>query len=293
MRWTAVVTMSLALGALFTGCSAGAPTRGPASSPDPTSNPARSVNASPSAEADTTESATAGPLATPSLDGSFAVADGRHLGLACWGEGSPTIMLVGGAPSDGIADFAGTPFLSRLAEHTRTCAYARAGVAGSDPGPAEPRDADDLDKDLAELLASAGIDDPVVLVGSSFGGMIAAYYAERHPEDVAGVVLLDVPAPDATLPLDEQLAWDHPDNPEHILAFSDFEHRFARDRPVIEAPLVVVTATDGASDLEDQRFWLEGNSKGTQVELPGGHEINDDDPVGSAAEVIKLVDAVR
>ncbi len=69
--------------------------------------------------------------------------------------------------------------------------------------------------DLRVLLAAAEVAGPYVLVGSSFGGMIVTYYAARHPEDVAGVVLLDVPAPMDTLTLEEipELAWGPPGEP--------------------------------------------------------------------------------
>ena len=165
---------------------------------------------------------------------------------------------------------------------------------GSDPAPNEPRDADDVIGDLHDLLGSAGIDTPVVLVGESFGGFLVSYYAAKHPEDVAGVVMLDAPAPDASLTLDEipEIAWDHSANPEHTDTLAGFEHRFARERLPIEAPLTVVTATAGQSDVEDQAIWLEISPISDQVELVGGHDIYASDPDGVAAEILKLVEAV-
>ena len=81
--------------------------------------------------------------------------------------------------------------------------------------PNKPRSADDVVDDLDTLLEAAEVDGPFVLAGSSFGGMIAAHFADRHSDDVAGVVLLDVPAPSATLSAEEipEIAWDHPTNP--------------------------------------------------------------------------------
>ncbi len=201
------------------------------------------------------------------------------------------MILVGGHPSDGIADFFPTAFGTRMAETTRTCAYSRSGYAGSDPAPLEPRTADDLIGDLHDLLESAGIDGPYVLVGQSFGGMVATYYAAMFPDGLEGVVLLDAPAPDASLTLEEipEIAWDHPANPEHTDTLAGFEHRFARERMPIEAPLTVITATDGASSLEDQATWLEISPSATQVELTGGHDIHLSDPDGVAAEISKVV----
>lgn len=115
------------------------------------------------------------PLVNPVIAGRFAMADGRKLAIKCWGEGSPTVILEGGHPSDGLAQFEGTEFARTVASHTRTCAYARAGYGGSDPAPDEPRDADDVIRDLEELLEAAKVGGPLVLVGSSFGGMIVTY----------------------------------------------------------------------------------------------------------------------
>lgn len=223
--------------------------------------------------------------------------DGRELVLLCEGDGSPTVVLEDGHPSEsgGIARFSSGGVWAEVAAHTRICAYDRAGYGDSDPAPNEPRDADDVVDDLRALLAAAGEEGPFVLVGSSFGGMIVSYYAAREPADVAGVVLLDVPAPTDTLTLEEipELAWDHPANPEHVDVIPEFETRFALNPEPIEAPLTVVTATDGQSDVADQAFWLQISPEATQVELEGGHDIDSDDPAGVAAVILEAVNAAR
>ncbi|MBA3235915.1 MAG: hypothetical protein H0T59_07980 [Chloroflexi bacterium] len=121
------------------------------------------------------------------------------------------------------------------------------------------------------------------------------YYAAKHPDDVVGVVLLDVPAPSAELTVEEipEIAWDHPENPERVDVVPEFETRFANERLPIEAPLTVVTATDGQSDVDDQSIWLEISPQATQVELDGRHDIYLEDPEGAAREVLRLVDAAR
>lgn len=118
-------------------------------------------------------------------------------------------------------------FTSALAEETRVCAYGRAGWDGSDPAPDEPRTADDVIDDLHNLLGAAEVVGPYVLVGSSFGGMVMTYYAATYSDDVVGMVLLDVPAPDASLSVDQipEIAWDHPTNLEHLDIVPEFEGR--------------------------------------------------------------------
>jgi pimeloyl-ACP methyl ester carboxylesterase len=115
------------------------------------------------------------------------VAPGRHLNLYCVGKGSPTVILETGMGVD-----AGTwGFVQpAVARHTRTCAYDRAGLGFSDPADRPGTAANAVD-DLHHLLAAAGIKPPYVLVGHSYGGMIVRLYADLHPRDVAGMVLVD------------------------------------------------------------------------------------------------------
>jgi pimeloyl-ACP methyl ester carboxylesterase len=245
--------------------------------------------------AQTTASTTLDPLASPTIEGLYVVDDGgRRLNLTCWGEGSPTVVLEAGHPDGaGITDFGGrgAAFTRALAAETRVCAYGRAGWDGSDPAPNEPRTADDVIDDLHNLLGAAGVDGPYVMVGSSFGGMVSTYYAATYPDDVVGVALLDVPAPDANLSVAmiPEIAWDHPTNLEHLDIVPEFEGRFANDPVTFPAPLAVVTASQGASSPEDQAVWLVASPDAHQVELEGGHEIYLDDPDGAASEVLALV----
>jgi pimeloyl-ACP methyl ester carboxylesterase len=245
-----------------------------------------------------------GPSVTQSVEPSagaglrrIAVADdGRELAILCEGEGSPTVILEDGIPSGGgIARFASGPLWDDLVAETRVCAYDRAGYGQADPAPNEPRSADDVVDDLHALLAAAGEEGPFVLVGSSGGGLIVSYYAAREPDGVAGVVLLDVPAPTDQLTVEEapEVAWDHPANPEHLDIVPEFETRFARNPEPMQAPLVVVTATGGQSNVEDQSFWLQVSPDARQVELEGGHNIDFDNPTGVIEQILAAVEAAR
>jgi hypothetical protein len=235
-------------------------------------------------------------LASPVVDGRFEVGENGALAMRCWGEGEPTVVLETGHPTPGgITDFDGSEFVRELASQTTICAYDRLGTGMSDGAPARPRDADEVVHDLNALLQASGVDEPYVLVGASFGGMVMTYYAAEYPEEVAGVVLLDVPAPSDELTVEEipEIAWDHPANPEHLDIVREFEGRFARDPVSFEAPLIVVTATGGQSSVEDQQVWLDASPDARQVELDGGHDVWLDDPAGAAAAVLQLMDAAQ
>lgn len=117
---------------------------------------------------------------------------GFRLHLLCRGHGSPTVILesgLGGFSLDWIY------VQDLVAADTRVCAYDRAGYGWSDPGPA-PRTTDEIVDELERLLRAAGLAPPYVLVGHSFGGYTAQYFAKLYPREVAGVVLVDSSHPD-------------------------------------------------------------------------------------------------
>src|SRR5215207_8425940 len=86
---------------------------------------------------------------------------GYQLHIHCVGQGSPTVILESGL-ANMSADWANVQPL--VAERTRVCAYDRAGIGWSDPGP-QPRDPRQIAGELHTLLGRAGIAGPYVLVG--------------------------------------------------------------------------------------------------------------------------------
>jgi len=117
---------------------------------------------------------------------------GYRLHINCMGQGSPTVILESGL-ANMSADWGNVQPL--VAEGTRVCAYDRAGIAWSDPGP-QPRDPRQIAGELHTLLSRAGIAGPYVLVGQSFGGLYVRMYAARYSSEVAGMVLVDASHPD-------------------------------------------------------------------------------------------------
>lgn len=112
---------------------------------------------------------------------------GHRLHLHCMGEGSPTVILEAGWGS-----FSSDWSLVQptLAKRTRVCAYDRAGSGWSDAGPL-PRTPQQIAAELDTLLRNAGENGPYVLVGHSLGGRYVRMFAAQHPEEVAGLVLVD------------------------------------------------------------------------------------------------------
>ena len=112
----------------------------------------------------------------PEIDGPgrlVAIGGGRSLYTECVGSGSPTVVLEAGFGADLFAWRAVQPQIGR---RTRTCAYDRAGT-GSSAAPPGVRDARDEIADLRRLLARAHLRPAYVLVGHSYGGVLARVFA--------------------------------------------------------------------------------------------------------------------
>ena len=123
------------------------------------------------------------PSDVPTADSSPTEAT-PALAIDCAGEGSPTVVFEAGLNTAGDTFDA---IAAAVAETTRTCTNDRAGVGASapldadepDPWPGSSADA------LAEALPEAGEEGPFVVVGWSYGGMVAQAFATRHADVTA------------------------------------------------------------------------------------------------------------
>ena len=133
-----------------------------------------------------------GDLAShPAPGATYDVGDHR-LHLDCHGHGGPTVVLFNGL---GEISASWARITGPVGEATRVCAYDRAGQGWSDDSE-NPQDGVAAAQELHTLLDVAGEDGPYVLVGHSIGGTYAMTYAAQHPEQVAGLVLLDSSSPE-------------------------------------------------------------------------------------------------
>ncbi len=112
---------------------------------------------------------------------------GYRLHLHCIGQGSPTVVLDAGLGAFSLDWGAVQP---QIATSTRVCAYDRAGLGWSDPGPT-PRSPQQFASELHALLTKGGVEGPYVLVAHSISGKTARLFASQHPDEVAGMVLVD------------------------------------------------------------------------------------------------------
>ncbi|WP_353267420.1 alpha/beta fold hydrolase [Gemmatimonas sp.] len=111
----------------------------------------------------------------------------RRVEVLRMGTGSPTLVLESGA-GEGAAQWKG--IIADLAQFTQVVAYSRSGHGQSSaaPGPGSPAASV---AELHELLGTLKATGPVVLVGHSWGGLLARLYVSTYPSEVAGLVLVD------------------------------------------------------------------------------------------------------
>lgn len=203
-----------------------------------------------------------------------------------------------------------------VAKSAHAVTYSRAGHGSSDPRP-EPRTILESSLELDQLIASARLTPPFILVGHSYGGLLARAFTVRHPDWVAGMVLVD-PADERFNPalrkLDARRALED-DKQFAAIVPAKFKPELQALQPVLDAgvlpaplngklpdvPVVVLTSVRQA---EKPMFFLETTeavaikrdlhadflrqfSEASQVlTLKSGHNIQEDEP-----ELV--IDAVR
>ena len=255
------------------------------------------------------------------LDGLFDVG-GRRLYLSCMGasDDGPTVVLEAGHGNDSTIWLA---VQAALAPTTRVCAYDRANAPGgtSDPAPT-PRTAEDVVSDLRALLDAADVPGPYVLVGHSLGGLFVRLYASEHPDEIAGLVLVDpshedqadrtrqLVGPDLWSALEAQAAsFTDPEGFDvQVIAEQVRSARAAAPLPTV--PLVILThglPADSAQlpptwpTAEEEAMWRELHQdlaglvpEGRQIIAEqSGHFIQLDQPELVVASVLEVVAAAH
>jgi pimeloyl-ACP methyl ester carboxylesterase len=163
------------------------------------------------------------------IDGKFDVG-GHSLYLECRGDGAPTIVYMHGSITEAnvVPHENGASYLDLLGDDHRVCVYDRRNLGQSDTVDATQLPKDAL-TDMRRLLAAAEVEPPYVLLGASFGGLLAYLYANTYPDEVAGMVLLDSPFPDELSlehlfpPKDRYKAFDAEDENESLERISHYK----------------------------------------------------------------------
>lgn len=103
--------------------------------------------------------------------------------------GQPAVVFLHGIVMDNLSSwyFSAAPAVAAVAP---VLLYDLRGHGRSERPPGGYGVSDQV-ADLAALLDACGVEQPVHLVGNSFGGLLALAFALRHPQRVASLVLVD------------------------------------------------------------------------------------------------------
>ena len=124
----------------------------------------------------------------------------QAIGLQDRRPGMPVIVFEAGA-SNSLEIW--RDILPQIASMAPVVAYDRAGLGRSEWDDTSPTPRHVIER-LRRVLRQVGADPPYVLVGFSWGGMLARYFAGYYPSDVVGLVFVD-PGPMVTESLADNL----------------------------------------------------------------------------------------
>ncbi len=125
--------------------------------------------------------------------GRMVEVNGLDMHILAEGEnrGNPTVVWVPGGHGGGLGMH---NFHKVFRQETRSILFDRPGSGWSEVS--YPRRTATEVEELNLLLGKAGESGPYVFVGHSYGGLFAANYARRYPDEVAAIVLLDPTHPE-------------------------------------------------------------------------------------------------
>jgi pimeloyl-ACP methyl ester carboxylesterase len=230
-------------------------------------------------------------------------ADGVRQWLSCAGPGRLTLLVV---PGLGATAASWSGVLPSFRRTIRTCVYDRPGLGLSPPAPDQHAtvDAGELADQLWAALHAAGEDGPYLVLGHSFGGLVARAFVAEHPRVVDGVLLVESVTPDdPTLPR----YWSEAGHRVDLVASS----AATRGGPALgRVPLIVLSASAPDRDhlggptygqpASMTRLWqtqqhddLSLSARSIQVVARAGHVVQQDDPPAVELSVRVLVDAAR
>ncbi|MEK4057881.1 alpha/beta hydrolase [Paenibacillus sp. FSL F4-0087] len=118
----------------------------------------------------------------------------ENMHLYTGGQGNATVVLASGwGTANPYVDY--YPLYEKLAPYTKFAVYDRFGYGYSDMTD-KKRDVDTVADELHELLEVSGQKPPYVLVGHSLGSLETLRFAQKYPDEVQGIVMLDGGSPE-------------------------------------------------------------------------------------------------
>lgn len=103
------------------------------------------------------------------------------------GKGDFTFILISGL---GETMHTWSGIKNDLAERGRVFMYDRSGLGHSEPG-ILPRSVNNIADELKSLLEKEKIQGPYIMIGHSAGGFAIRYFANKYPDNVIGLFIID------------------------------------------------------------------------------------------------------
>jgi pimeloyl-ACP methyl ester carboxylesterase len=274
--------------------------------------PATAPPAASASAATATTTATIRPPPPPSVpdDGIVDIGGGLSLHLHCVGRGTPTVVIDNGHGADGGS---WDHVLGDFARITQACLYDRPGIGfSSSPAPRQHSNRQ-MAHELHALLERAAIPGPYVLVAHSMGGVNVRLFQAEHPDEVVGMVLVDVQTETDTpinAEVERAMMRDDVEGIDYDTELASLADLRASAKPLGDMPLVVLSARgkepippmfkpeeEAASKLRflaghDMVAHLSTNSA-RAIADHSGHFIQIDAPQLVVASVKQVVGAVR
>jgi len=298
-----LVSLVLAGCSAATATSAGSTAVASPASPVPSASAASAVPVSSSPATSSHRPAATTAARTQATFSAIVTAGGVRQWLHCAGPGPLTLVVVPGLDA---AATTWSPVLGQLQAIVRTCIYDRPGI-GASPARPDPRqivDAGLLAGELWALLQAAGQRGPYLVLGHSFGGLVARAFVAEHRSAVRGVLLAE-----SVSPFDPASGryWTEAGHQVDLTASSVATDGGPALGPV---PLLVLSASRPDEDhlggpTYGQPTWMTAlwirqqagdpslSSASIHVIATSGHVLQQDDPPAVVESVRELVTAVR
>ena len=219
-------------------------------------------------------------------------AAGVEQAVTCIGQCAPTVVYLDGFEAPAAPNWSQAAVAQ--SESNRVCLFDRPGMglspyrAGSAPHSTPEQHA----QEMLDMLSVLGEPGPYLLVPWSYGGLVARAASALHPEQVAGMVLVD-----ATSPLQPGL--DEPWNGENGFIDTDtIAGTVGEDFGMGDRPVIVLQAGQADEDTppDFQQTWNDLQRQAATISDNSVHAVVDESdhaiPVRNPAAVVAATTAV-
>jgi pimeloyl-ACP methyl ester carboxylesterase len=119
---------------------------------------------------------------------------GGNMHIYTGGEGDNTVVFnAGSGTANPYVDF--YPLYEKLEKETKYAVIDRFGYGYSDTTDRK-RDVDNIVEETRQLLKESGLKPPYIMVGHSLASLETIRYAQKYPDEVSGIVLVDAGNPE-------------------------------------------------------------------------------------------------